>query len=76
MTQNVNQDTISTLKMVAEKGWRATLELSSGEVLDQIYITLEDFDKGAFAIERVGERHLKPRILYVKEVLKVLPDWS
>ncbi len=76
MTQNVNTETLSALRMVAEKGWRATLELSSGEVLDQIYITLEDFEKGAFAVERVGERHLKPRILHVKDIVKVVPDWS
>lgn len=76
MTQNVNQEVLQTLMMVAERGWRAHLVLSSGEELEQIYITLEDFEKGAFAVERVGERHLKPRMLWVKYVVKVTPDWS
>lgn len=76
MTQNVNKEVLDTLKMVAEKGWRATLKLDTGEVLEQIYITLEDFEKGGFAVERVGERHIKPRVLLVHQVVEVVPDWS
>lgn len=76
MTQNVNREVLQTLIMVAERGWRAHLVLSNGEEIKQIYITLEDFENGAFAVERVGERHLKPRLLWVKDVVKVTPDWS
>lgn len=77
MTESkAKRDVIENTKLCAEQGWKATFRLLSGEVIEKAYITGTDWNEEAISIEKVGERHLAPRILYLKDVDQVEVGWS
>ena len=69
------EDVIGNAKLCAEQGWKGTFRLLSGEVIEKAYITGTDWEKEAIALERVGDRHLPPRIIYLSEVESVEVGW-
>ena len=50
--------------------------LQDGEVFPRALITATDFDRGFVVLERIGERHLKPRLVDLRDVKELKPDWS
>lgn len=70
------RDVIENTKLCAEQGWKATFRLLSGEVIEKAYITGTDWKLEAISVEKVGERHLPARILYLKDVDNVEVGWS
>jgi len=75
-TNKVNHDVIENTRLCAEQGWKASFRLKTGEAIEGAYITGTDWEKGAVALEKVGERHLPARILFLYEVEKVEVGWT
>ncbi len=72
----VKHDVIENTRLCAEQGWKATFRLTTGEAIEGAYITGTDWEKGAVALEKVGERHLPARILFLAEVDSVEVGWA
>jgi hypothetical protein len=70
------RDVIENTKLCAEQGWKATFRLSSGEVIEKAYITGTDWDAEAVKVEKIGERHLPPRIIFLRDVDAVEVGWT
>jgi hypothetical protein len=71
-----NIQIIESAQLAADKGWRASFQFTDGRRIDGAYITAADWDVGAVKVEKVGERHLPPTLIYLKDLLKVEVDWS
>ena len=74
--QQPKRDVIENTKLCAEQGWKATFRLFSGETIEKAYITGTDWNLQVVSLERVGERHLPPRILRLNEVMSVEVGWN
>jgi len=70
------RDVIENTKLCADQGWKATFHLSTGEVIDKAYITGTDWRAEAISVEKVGERHLPARILFLRDVVRVEVGWN
>jgi hypothetical protein len=70
------RDVIENTRLCAEQGWKASFHLSSGEVIEKAYITGTDWEKQAVSLEKVGERHLPPRIVFLNSVVRVEVGWA
>lgn len=70
------RDVIENTRLCADQGWKATFHLISGEIIEGAFITGTDWEKEAVSLEKVGERHLPPRILYLTEVNRVEVGWK
>ena len=70
------RDVIENTKLCAEQGWKATFRLHDGEVIEKAYITGTDWNLEAVSLEKVGERNLPPRILFLKDVAQVEVGWN
>lgn len=65
-----------SIELCAEKGWRVSLYFRSGESFEGAFITATDENKKVIVVERPGERHLKPRIVYLNELQSVEVIWK
>jgi hypothetical protein len=72
----VDQMVLENAKLAAEQGWKASFHFNDGESFQGGYITACDWDCGAVRVERVGERHLEPTLIYLKDLKRVELDWS
>lgn len=70
------RDVIENTKLCAEQGWKGNFRLTSGEMIERAYITGTDWEREAVSLERVGERHLPPRIIHLNEVDGVEIIWA
>jgi hypothetical protein len=70
------RDVIENTKLCAEQGWKGTFRLLSGEVVEKAYITGTDWQAEAISVEKVGERNLPPRIIFLHEVESVEVGWN
>jgi hypothetical protein len=70
------RDVIENTKLCVEQGWKGTFRLLSGEKVEGAYVTGTNWDVEAISVERVGERHLPPRIIYLNEVESVEVNWT
>jgi len=61
--------------LCAERGWQANYTLKSGEIIEMAFITASDQNEKAIVLEKPGERHLEPRLVFLEEVQKVEPHW-
>ena len=68
-------DVLENAKLCAEQGWKGTFYLISGEVIEKAFITGTNWEVGAVSLERVGERHLPPRIVFLKDVDRIEVGW-
>ena len=66
---------IDTAILCAERGWKATFTLTNGEVIKTVFITGTDWEQKFVSVERVGERHLSPRLIDLREVKQIEPHW-
>ena len=71
-----NPDVVENAKLCAEQGWKGTFHLKSGEVISKAYITGTNWDLEAVSIEKIGERHVEPRVVYLKDVSRIEVGWS
>ena len=76
MTTVIDEKIMADVRLCAKEGWKATFVFHNGEVFPQAFITATDFDAGAITLERVGERHLQPRLVFLNELAELRPDWS
>ena len=66
---------VEQTKLCADRGWRATFRMKSGEIVEAAYITGTNWDVGVVSIEKIGERHLPPRLIKLEEVTTVDIVW-
>ena len=74
-TQKVPSEIIENAKLCAEQGWKGTFHLKSGEVISQAFITGTNWELNVVSVEKIGERHLEPRIVYLVEVDRIEVGW-
>jgi hypothetical protein len=67
---------IENAKLCAERGWKGTFHLRSGETIEGAYITGTNWDLSVVSVERVGERHMPARIIYLKDVASIEVGWT
>lgn len=70
-----HRDVLENAKLCAEQGWKGTFHLMSGEVIEKAYITGTNWEKGVITLERIGERHLPPRLLQIADIEKIEIGW-
>lgn len=70
------RDVIENAKLCAEQGWKGTFHLTSGEVIDKAYITGTNWTEEVVSLEKVGERHLPPRIISLRDVETIEVGWT
>jgi hypothetical protein len=75
-SSKAKRDVVENTKLCAEQGWKATFRLKDGEVIEKAYITGTDWKLEAVSLEKVGERHLPARILYLRDVDQVEVGWN
>lgn len=63
------------VNMAAERGWKCSLWFTSGEDFKAAFITHIDEENRAFVVERVGERHLKPKLVYNSDLKDAQLHW-
>lgn len=61
--------------MAAERGWKLSIEFHNEENLSGAYITKIDEENRAFIVEKVGERHLKPKLVFNKDIKSAKLHW-
>jgi hypothetical protein len=67
---------IENAKLCAEQGWKGTFHLHSGETIEGAYITGTNWDLNVVSLEKVGERNLPARLVYLKDVASIDVSWS
>ncbi len=72
----VNSLVLENAQLAADRGWRASFYYADGSAFKGALITACDWENGAVRVERVGERHLEPTLIFLKDVQKVEVDWS
>ena len=72
----MNLVVLDNVKLCAERGWKGSFHLHSGEVIESGFITGTNWEEGVISVERVGERHLPPRILFLKDVKHIEVGWE
>jgi len=70
------RDVIENAKLCAEQGWRGTFHLKTGEVISKAYITGTNWELEVVSIEKVGERHLEPQLIHLKDVMRIEVGWG
>jgi hypothetical protein len=76
-TQNeVLGHVLENAQLAADRGWKASFYYADGSSFQNGYITACDWQSGAVQVERVGERHLKPTLILLKDLQRVEVDWS
>lgn len=74
--REVDPSVAENVWLCAERGWRISFVLHSGETIEKAYITATDEKQGVCVIEKIGERDLPPRVLYLHDVKSVEPHWA
>ena len=69
------QECWDVVLMAAERGWKISLEFQDGDSVAGAYITKMDEEKRAFILEKVGERHLKPKLVYNQDLKSAKLHW-
>ena len=72
----LNPDVLENAKLAAERGWKASFHYNDGTAFKGALITAYDWENAAVRVERVGERHLEPTLIFLKDIQKVEVDWS
>lgn len=72
---SVKWEVLESTQLAAERGLKATFWLKCGDTHKNVYITAYDWDFPAVAVERVGERHLDPTLVKLKDVDRVEVHW-
>ncbi|HEX4925888.1 MAG TPA: hypothetical protein VFV50_17480 [Bdellovibrionales bacterium] len=67
---------LENAQLAADRGWKASFFFQDGTAIHGAYITACDWEQGAVAVERVGERHLQPTLIFLKDLSKVEVDWA
>ncbi len=75
-TEGIEADILEKAQLCAEQGWKGNYHFKDGEIFSQAFITKIDVDNGFVMLERIGERDLKPRLVDLRDVKKLEPDWS
>lgn len=70
-----NDEVWEVVLMAAERGWKINLLFKNEDKFDNAFITQIDEEKRAFIVERVGERHLKPSLIYNHELESAKLHW-
>lgn len=73
---SVQPHILENAQLAADRGWKASFYYQDGNTIHGAYITAFDWENGAVQIERVGERHLKPTLIFLKDLEKVEVDWA
>lgn len=82
VTRGMDQDAknlknvIENAKLCADRGWKASFHMMSGDVVEKAYITGTNWEQNVVSVEKVGERHLEPKIIYLKDVQSIEIGWS
>jgi hypothetical protein len=61
--------------MAAERGWKINLHFKNEDKFDNALITQIDEEKRAFIVERIGERHLKPSLIFNRDLASAKLHW-
>lgn len=69
------QECWDVVLMAAERGWKLSLEFNDEDSISGAYITKIDEEKRAFVLEKVGERHLKPKLVFNKDLKSAKLHW-
>lgn len=72
----VDADILEKAQLCAKQGWKGNYHFKDGEVFPQAFITKIDVENAFVVLERIGERHLKPRTVDLRTVEKLEPDWN
>lgn len=72
----ITQDVLENAQLAADRGWKASFYYNDGNAFKGALITAYDWENGAVQVERVGERHLQPTLIFLKDIQKVEVDWS
>ncbi len=72
----IKPEVLEKAKLCAEQGWKANIRFKDGEDYRGAFITAADFENGAVQMERIGERHQEPRLVWLKDIESWTPDWS
>ncbi len=67
---------IENAKLCADQGWRGTFHLHDGSTIEKAYITGTNWDINVISVERVGERNLPPKVLYLTDVKSIEVGWT
>lgn len=62
--------------LCAERGWRGTFTLKSGDVIADAFVTATDQEKKFVVLERVGERDRPPHLIDLRNVSSVEVHWK
>ncbi|MEQ1876132.1 MAG: hypothetical protein ABL958_05765 [Bdellovibrionia bacterium] len=73
---SIIREVLENAQLAADRGWKASFFYNDGNSFKGALITAADWDAGAVRVERVGERHLEPTLIFLKDVQKVEVDWS
>jgi hypothetical protein len=72
----INQTVLENAQLAADQGWKAAFHYIDGRTFLGGLITAADWDAKVVKVERVGERHLQPTLIFLKDIEKVEVDWS
>ena len=75
-TEKVSPEVEANAWLAAERGWKTNCFFRDGTVVQGAFITATDENKKAMVIERVGERHLQPRLVFLREIERLDVLWS
>lgn len=70
-----SEDVWQNILLAAERGWKLNLRFADGTELKSAYITQIDEENRAVILERVGERHLKPKLAYYSDIVEAKVHW-
>jgi hypothetical protein len=76
MTKTAKIDVVENAKLCVDHAWKASFHFISGEVVEGAHITGTNWDLGYVQVEKIGERHLPPRLIDLSEVHRVEVIWS
>lgn len=62
-------------KLAADRAWSANFYATDGQEWIGFYITGIDEKNRALLIEKVGERHKEPTLLFLKDLKQLTVNW-
>lgn len=74
--KDILTDVLDNAQLCVNQGWKGNYHFEDGEIFTQAFITKADMENGFVMLERVGERHLKPRLVDLRTIKKIEPDWG
>lgn len=64
-----------SIQMASERGWKISFFLKDGNDFKEGFITHIDEENKAVLVERVGERHIQPTLIYANDVVETKLHW-